>query len=143
MKTKEFPILLRSLTMNNEELLPALQKSQKHLIIVEGKKDKAALEKLGFPLILVLNEDGKSLYEKIEEIELLAGKRKVCILTDFDKKGKQLYLLVKRELGLRGVGLDNTLRSILLRYHVSHIEGLARFLEHQQKPGYAGRRGAR
>lgn len=129
--------------MSDQELFSALQKSQKYLVVVEGKKDKKALEELGFPFIFVLNEDGKSLHEKIEEIEELAGKKKVCVLTDLDKKGKQLYLLMKKELSMRNVRMDNTLRGILLGNHVSHVEGLARFVEHQQKLDYTGKRGAR
>ncbi len=116
--------------MMKEALLEALGKSRQHLVIVEGKKDKRALEKLGFPFIFVINQEGKSLYEKIEEIETLASGRKVCILTDFDKKGKQLYLLLKKELSMTKVKMDNTLRSVLLKFHISHVEGLASFVEH-------------
>ncbi len=114
--------------MEEDELFTALEKVQAYLIVVEGKKDEKALQELGFEYVFVLNEDGKSLYEKIEEIEVLASGKKVCILTDFDKKGKQLYLLLKKELSTKKVKMDNTLRSILLKNHVSHIEGLASFL---------------
>ncbi len=117
--------------MKEKELASELLKSQKYLIIVEGKKDKRVLEELGFASIFSLNEDGKSLYEKIEEIESLASGKKICILTDFDKKGKQLYLILKKELATKKVKMDNTLRSVLLKNHVSHIEGLSHFLQSQ------------
>ena len=101
-----------------------IEKSKDHLIIVEGKKDKQALEELGFKNIFIINETGKSIYEKIEEIEEKAGKQKICILTDFDKKGKKLYLLLKSELSQRKVRLDNSLRGFLLKLKISHIEGI-------------------
>jgi len=78
----------------------------------------------------VINETGKSLPEKIEEIQsLLSKKDKVCILTDFDKKGKQIYLLLKSQLQEIGVRLDNTLRGVLLKKKISHIEGLSHYIK--------------
>jgi len=117
---------------NKELFKKSLEKTKSYLIIVEGKKDKLSLEKIGFEHIFVLNESGKSLYEKIEQIEEQAGKKKICILTDFDKKGKKLYLLLKAELSKRKVHLDNTFRGILLKLKISHIEGLAKFLENEE-----------
>jgi 5S rRNA maturation endonuclease (ribonuclease M5) len=88
---------------------------------------------LGFKNIFVINETGKSLYEKIEEIEELAGKRKICILTDFDKKGKKLYLKLKSELSTRKLRLNNSFRGILLKLNISHIEGLSSFIKSQKE----------
>lgn len=112
--------------MNPEIIQKELKKAKSCLIIVEGKKDKSALALLGFKNIFVINETGKSIYEKIEEIEQIAENKKIkiCILTDFDKKGKKLYLLLKSELSSRNVRLDNTFRGVLLKMKVSHIEGL-------------------
>ncbi len=104
-----------------------LEKARDNLIIVEGKKDKLSLEKLGFENVFVINETGKSIYEKIEEIENIAGKRKICILTDFDKRGKKMYLLIKSELSRKRVKLDSSFRVVLLKLNISHIEGLSRF----------------
>lgn len=118
--------------MKEDELLDFLPAARKCLVVVEGKKDRFALEELGFPMIFVLNEDGKSLYEKIEEIEGIAGRKRVCILTDFDKKGRQLYLLLKRELGAKRVKMDNSFRGVLLKSHISHIEGLASFVKNME-----------
>lgn len=114
----------------NYELLKQLEKAKEYLIVVEGKKDKHALQQLGFKRIFVINETGKSFYEKIEQIQELCDKKdKVCILTDFDKKGKQMYLLLKSKLSELGVRLDNTLRGYLLKQRISHIEGLFHFIE--------------
>jgi len=108
------------------------EEAREQLIIVEGKKDKEALEILGFKHIFVINETGKSLYEKIEEVEEKVGKRKICILTDFDKKGKKLYLIIKSELRKRKVKMDNSLRDSLLRLNISHIEGLASLMSNKK-----------
>ena len=96
-------------------ILKEFDKAKELFIVVEGKNDLLALKKLGFKNIFVIHETGKSLYEKIEQIEEEAGKRKICILTDFDKKGKKLYLLLKSELAKRKVHLDNSLRGVLLK----------------------------
>lgn len=117
----------------NTELLHQIGKAKDNLIIVEGKKDKHALQQLGFQRIFVINETGKSLPEKIEQIQALCGKKdKVCILTDFDKKGKQMYLLLKSKFSELGIKMDNTLRGFLLKERVSHIEGLTNFMENQK-----------
>lgn len=108
-----------------------IEKAKGNLIVVEGKKDKSALQHLGFADIFVINETGRSLSETIEDIEGIAAqnKNKVCILTDFDKKGKSLYMALKSKFSERGVKLDNSLRSMLLKMRISHIEGLSSFLE--------------
>ena len=108
-----------------------IEKAEGSLIVVEGKKDKAALQQLGFTNIFVINETGKSLSETIEEIEGMASQNKVCILTDFDKKGKSLYITLKSKFSERGVRLDNSLRSMLLKMRISHIEGLSSFLKNR------------
>jgi 5S rRNA maturation endonuclease (ribonuclease M5) len=110
---------------NSNQLLTLIEKYQDHLLIVEGKKDRKALEDMGFANIFVLNHDGKSLGEKIEEIEALAGKREICILTDFDKKGRKLFQILKAELGQKNVKLDSTLRMTLEDSGVRFIEDLS------------------
>ena len=114
----------------NTKLLKQIEKAKDNLIVVEGKKDKFVLQQLGFQRIFVLNETSKSLPEKIEQIqELCTKKDKVCILTDFDKKGKQMYLLLKSKFSELGIKMDNTLRGFLLKERISHIEGLVHFIK--------------
>tara|TARA_Y100000310_G_C20681603_1_gene816291 strand:- start:736 stop:1113 length:378 start_codon:yes stop_codon:yes gene_type:complete len=115
------------------DLEKELEKAKTLFIVVEGKNDKKALQKLGFENIFVIHESGKSIYEKIEQIEEKAGKKKICILTDFDKKGKKLYLLFKSELSKRKVHLNNSFRGVLLKQKISHIEGLNSFIEHKRQ----------
>jgi len=116
----------------DEKLARELEKAKSNLTIVEGKNDKSALEELGFQNIFVIHETGKSLGEKIEQIQQLCSKKdKACILTDFDKKGKQMYLLLKSKLSESGVKMDNTLRGFLLKEKISHIEGLSTYLANE------------
>lgn len=114
--------------INKDELIKEIEKTKRNnsLIIVEGKKDKIALEEIGLKNIFVLNEDGKSLLIRVEEI---AKRKEECvILTDFDKGGGKMYNLVKSELLQQGVKMNNRLRDMLLGAHLSHIEGIATFL---------------
>lgn len=114
----------------NPKLKQDVEKYINYVVLVEGKKDVAALKVLGFEKVFAVHSTGVSLRERIEQIisEIDLKKEKVCILTDFDKKGKQLYLLLKKELGELGVRLDSSLRGILLKAGVSHIEGLDKFM---------------
>ncbi len=99
------------------------------LAVVEGKNDRIALEKLGLSRVFVLNETGKSLYERIEEIP--SGETAV-ILTDLDKKGRKIYALLKDELSKRGVKMNNRLRDLLVMMKISHVEGLDSFVDNCQ-----------
>ncbi len=116
--------------MQDNNLIKELEKAKSYLIIVEGKKDARSLKELGFKKIFIINGTGKSLKEKIEDIETLSSKNKICILTDFDKEGRQLYLKLLRELSTRNVKLDNKLRTIL-KSKISHVEGLSSYMKQE------------
>lgn len=91
-------------------------------IIVEGKKDQAALRSLGITNnIISLNS--KPLFGIIEEVATHYSD--VIILTDLDQEGKKLYGSLHRGLSHYGVRVHNELRYFLLRNTpVSQIEGL-------------------
>ena len=97
------------------------------LIIVEGKKDQQSLQKLGFNKIFILN-NGKPIKRNIEIISKMS--KQVIILTDFDKTGKQLHTKLRHEFSQIGIKIDNKLRNCLSK-QVSHIQGLANFIENQ------------
>ena len=104
------------------------------VVIVEGKKDAAALAMLGFKRVYTIHETSVPIRERAVNIASQLGKNdKVCILTDFDKKGKQLYFLLKSTLQELGVKIDGSLRAILGKAGISHIEGLYTFIMNQQK----------
>jgi len=112
--------------MKKISLLDEISKiiSRNILVIVEGKKDKEALEKTGFNNVCVLS--GKPLYKNIEEIS--KSNKECVILTDFDKKGRHIYHALKKELVRNGVKINENLRIALMREKVSHVEGLASYL---------------
>ena len=113
----------------NSKLKQDVEKFKDYIILVEGKKDVHALKSLGFEKVYEIHKTSVSLRERIEEIcSNIKRKEKVCILTDLDKKGKKLYMIIKPILQEHGVRLDSTLRGILIKSNLSHIEGLATFM---------------
>lgn len=91
------------------------------LVIVEGKKDRAALQKLGIKNIAELSK--KPVYQIVEQI---ANSSKECvILTDLDSEGKELYSKLNSGLQKYGVKIDNRLRNFLFRNtKLRQIEGI-------------------
>jgi len=94
------------------------------LVVVEGKKDRKALECLGIKNIAELSK--KPLFEIIENISI--NNKDCIILTDLDKKGKELYGKLNSGLQRYGVRVDNKFRKFLFRHtKIRQIEGLSRF----------------
>lgn len=106
-----------------EEWAQELKDSNK-LIIVEGKKDKKALELLGITNILTLS---KPLYEVVEQISNKT--KEIVILTDLDPEGRKLYSKLKTQFQKRKVKIDTKFREFLIREtKLTHIEGLTHYL---------------
>ena len=112
---------------NSQGLYILIQKikASKKLIIVEGKKDAAALKKLGITNTIQLSK--KPLFYIIEHI---ANSHKECIiLTDLDKEGKRLYSKMNSGLQKFGVRIDNELREFLFKNtKLRQIEGIGTYL---------------
>ena len=98
------------------------------LVIVEGKKDRLALERLGIKNIVELSK--KPLFQIVEEI---ASSNDDCIiLTDLDKKGRELYGKLNSDLQKNGVKVHNELREFLFRNtKIRQIEGMSSLLANQ------------
>ncbi|MBN1502011.1 toprim domain-containing protein [Candidatus Woesearchaeota archaeon] len=113
--------------MNNiEELLEQLTKlrNSNRLVIVEGKKDKACLEKFDIIKVQTLKEP---IYKVVEEIS--KESKEVVILTDLDSEGKKLFSKLRRHLQEHGVTIDNQFREFLFKKtKLRQIEGLARYI---------------
>ena len=93
------------------------------VVIVEGKKDKIALEKLGVRNIITLN---KPLYLVVEDVA--SRYKKAVILTDLDKEGMALYGRLSSDLQSHGVSVDNSFRNSLFRNtKLRQIEGIANY----------------
>jgi len=108
---------------NIEDWIEALKNSEK-VIIVEGPNDQKALEHFGIKKIVTLSR--KPLFHIIEDVA--ATEKDVIILTDFDKKGKELYGKLYSGLSRLGVRIDNKFREFLFLQKLSHIEGLKRYI---------------
>lgn len=101
-------------------------------VIVEGQKDRAALQRLGLSRIILLNK--KPLYKVIEDLDadgLTA--REIVILTDLDGEGRSLFRKLARECNQQGIKVNNKLRLSLFQTPLAHIEGLATYLQNQGK----------
>ena len=105
-----------------EEFLLKLGRTKK-TVIVEGRRDVAALKTLGVRKVLCLNH--RPIYKVAEDAA--AKSRKVIILTDLDREGKKIYGKIKTQLQALGVEVDNYFREFLLRKtKLRQIEGLRR-----------------
>ncbi|HLD12904.1 MAG TPA: toprim domain-containing protein [Candidatus Nanoarchaeia archaeon] len=92
------------------------------LVIVEGKRDVAALHDVGVCNILALNTE--PVFSFVEKLTV----KDVVILTDVDPAGKKLYAALKKACVHNGIKVDNIFREFLLRETtLVHIEGLATY----------------
>jgi len=117
---------------DKEELLEWIDKIKESdkIVIVEGREDKAALRRLGITKVVQLNK--RPLYKVVEE--LIEKNKEVIILTDLDKKGKQLYGKLNHDLQRFGVKVDNRFRNFLFKNtKLRQIEGLDSYVERNQK----------
>ena len=110
--------------MNRDELIALLEIKKDLPVIVEGKKDVAALRAYDFRSIFPL--EGHALYQVVEQFEKGST---VQILTDLDAEGKKLFAKLRADLSQRGVHIDNELREALFRTDLRQIEGLVSYLK--------------
>ena len=106
----------------NLELLELIGRKKELPTICEGKRDAAALKRLGFTRIIVLNAPLYAIVERFDK------KQRVQVLTDLDSEGRKLYSKLSSDLKQRGVYVDNELREALFRTQVRQIESLATHL---------------
>ena len=98
-------------------------------IIVEGRRDEAALRRLGVTgKVHCLKARGESRHEFLDRLD---GTKEVIVLTDFDREGKELETWLYKELSQRGVKSDLKtwirMRS-LARTEVRSVEELPSFI---------------
>ena len=110
--------------MIEEEILEELEniKEKNYLIIVEGKKDKNALN--SFHICNVITLENRPLFEIVESID----EKEVVILTDLDSEGKKLYAKLRHELQKKGIKVHNKIRNLLFKSKLRTIEGLDTYL---------------
>ncbi len=108
--------------MELEQIYTEIDNVRTKTVLVEGRNDKRALEKLGFTNIVPLSGP---LYQMVEKVE---DEDEVLILTDLDSHGRRLYRYFYNELTKRGVRINNRLRQMLFGTHIRQIEGLDNYL---------------
>jgi|SRR3989338_3479126 len=113
---------------SKEELFRIIEKlkDSNTPVIVEGIKDKKALQKLGISNIVELSR--KPLFQIVEEIA--DSDYECAIMTDLDRKGKELYGKLNSDLQKHGVKINNKLRDFLFKHtKLRQIEGIDPDLE--------------
>ena len=125
--------------MIQDEILKEIDKIilEKPLIIVEGKKDRIALQSLGLRNIITLEKN--ALFEIVEYV--VDSKENCVILTDLDSEGKKLYSFLYKNLQYFGVKVNNRLRLLLFKSPVRQIEALSNYLDHIRKLDKGGSNG--
>ncbi|MEM5790592.1 MAG: toprim domain-containing protein [Candidatus Aenigmatarchaeota archaeon] len=97
-------------------------------VIVEGKKDREAMEKLGFKNIVEIS--GKNFSLILNEIE---EKNKVVILTDFDNEGEEMAKELSKFLISHGFKVDcierKILRDLLCIKKIEELKFILKFME--------------
>ncbi len=116
------------LTTSQERIIEIIREySEDAPIVVEGTKDVAALNNLGIFEVVSVNAKGGP----VGTVEFLEERRvkEIIILTDYDRRGEQLYARI-RELAISaGIAVNDVLRKKLREAtHVKYIEDLARIL---------------
>ena len=96
------------------------------LFVVEGIKDKKALARLGIFNVITLGK--KPLYAVVEEIAQKV--KEVVLLVDLDPEGKKIYSVLKKDLQKNGIKVDDSIRALLFKTPIRHIEGLDTYIEH-------------
>jgi 5S rRNA maturation endonuclease (ribonuclease M5) len=121
MNLEEFERVMEELEELREEALSTP-------ILVEGKRDVLALEKLGISAKFFCACNGKPLYEVCEEIS--SAHRRVILLLDLDSAGIAIAKRVKHYLSQMGVQVVERHRLTLLRKLDTHqVEHLAKRVE--------------
>ena len=122
----------------------AFESSNGSTIIVEGKKDRESLRKMGISgPIQCLQSSRQNAFGFVEGT--LAQTKRIVILTDFDREGISLAKKLTRILNGHGVHVNLVLwKSLreLTRSHVRSIEELPKYLErlHNETNNPTGRK---
>ena len=107
------------------------------LVIVEGKRDVSVLRNLGLKAPIIKTQTRLSRQRLIEKIQAEAGmKGQILILTDFDKKGKEIYRFIEKELELSGIKNLKRERRMIRKYmeHWTTIEQLVSLFKRNDSP---------
>lgn len=129
------------LTENERKLIETIQTLDSRypnlLVIVEGKRDVSVLRNLGLDAPIIKTQTRLTRPRLIEKIQAAAGERsQILILTDFDKKGKEIYRFIEKELELSGIKNLKRERRMIRKYmeHWTTIEQLVSLFKRSDSP---------
>jgi 5S rRNA maturation endonuclease (ribonuclease M5) len=132
---------LARLTEKERKLIETIQTLDSRypnlLVIVEGKRDVSVLRNLGLKAPIIKTQTRLSRPRLVEKIQAEAGaKGQILILTDFDKKGKEIYKFIERELELSGIKNLKRERRMIRKYmeHWTTIEQLVSLFKRSDSP---------
>ncbi len=99
-------------------------KDSSTMIVVEGKKDKISLEKIGVDAERITTLNKRPLYAVVEELAM-GNNKEVILLTDLDHEGKKIFGTLNAGFSRFGIKVNTTLRNFLLKNtKLRQIEGL-------------------
>jgi 5S rRNA maturation endonuclease (ribonuclease M5) len=104
--------------IDGEKLIGVLRELAEKTIVVEGKRDKRALKKLGLDRIIAIN--GRPLYRVVEDAARSGPE--IVILTDFDEKGRKMHLKLKSMLQKYKKTANSRLRMRIMEFGKTKIE---------------------
>jgi 5S rRNA maturation endonuclease (ribonuclease M5) len=118
----------RELREKYKKLRRLLQKMEESVVLVEGKRDKKALEKLGCPRVITVSG-------RVRDVcETLRNEDRVIIATDLDRRGNEIARKAREELEGCSVTADSETRVLLarilkIRYFEDAKRGFDEFME--------------
>jgi 5S rRNA maturation endonuclease (ribonuclease M5) len=113
------------MSIHQLEKLQRLLNDSNSIVIVEGKRDKIALSKMG--ALSIVDISGKPLETTIKTVSL-KNPESVAILTDYDKEGEKQLKILTKCLNSQGIKIDNTLRKqIKSTFNIQKIEEINAF----------------
>ncbi|MFX1579680.1 MAG: toprim domain-containing protein [Promethearchaeota archaeon] len=129
------------LTQNERKLIETIQTLDSRypnlLVVVEGKRDVSVLRNLGLKAPIIRTQTHLKRPSLLDKIQVKAGRDgQVLILTDFDKKGKEIYRFIEKELELSGIKNLKRERRMIRKYmeHWTTIEQLVALFKKSDSP---------
>ncbi|NYZ77679.1 toprim domain-containing protein [Candidatus Micrarchaeota archaeon] len=93
-----------------KKLLRLLAVLERSVVLVEGKRDKKALEELGCRRVITVSGRVRDVCESLE-----GEQGRVVIATDLDRSGNELARMAREELEAHSLGADSETRVLLAR----------------------------
>jgi len=119
--------------MEMEEFIKELvQESKRKPVVVEGKKDKAALEELGVHNVHPISR--KPLFKFAEEIA--KEHKEIILLLDIDREGRKIAHKLMENFTMMGLKVDRKFQREMKRLRISHVEGIGGMYHGQDSPGF-------